>query len=92
MYFVSGSVDYTPLDEVFTFSLPNQQISIEIPIIEDTILEDEEFFLVEFVFLNDTFPVLTAGVQVNVTIIDDDSMSILIACDILYHCISTYSF
>ena len=60
---------------MFTFSLPNQQISIEIPIIEDTILEDEEFFLVEFVFINETVPVLTAGLQVNVTIIDDDSTS-----------------
>ena len=71
----SESLDYTPINDVYTFTLLNQQVKIEVPIIKDTTLEDDESFLVEFVFLNDTVPVLTAGFQANVTIIDDDGMS-----------------
>ena len=59
---------------MYTFSLPDQQSSIEIQIINDTILEEkEEQFLVEFSFLSDFVPVLISQQQALVTILDDDS-------------------
>ena len=68
------SSDYTQFFGVYTFSLPDQQFSIEIQIIDDTLLEEkEEQFLVEFSFLSDFVPVLTSQLQATVTILDDDS-------------------
>ena len=59
---------------MYTFSLPDQQSSIEIQIINDTILEEkEEEFLVGFSFLTDFVPVLSSQEQAIVTIFDDDS-------------------
>jgi hypothetical protein len=58
---------------VYTFSLPNQQLSIEIQIINDTILEEDEQFLVGFSFLSQFVPVLSFQEQALVTILDDDS-------------------
>ncbi len=57
---------------MYTFSLPNQQSSIEIQIINDTILEEDEQFLVGFSFLS-FVPVLSFQEQALVTILDDDS-------------------
>ena len=69
-----GSLDYVSFDEVYTFSLPNEQVKIDIPIINDVALEDdEEFFTIEFLFLNDSVPVSATGFQATVIIIDDDS-------------------
>ena len=68
------SSDYTRFSGVYTFSLPDQQSSIEIQIINDTILEEkEEQFLVEFFFLSDFVPILVVQEQAIVTIRDDDS-------------------
>ena len=68
------SSDYTRFSGVYTFSLPDQQSSIEIQIINDTILEDkEEQFSVEFSLLSDFVPVLVSQEQAVVTILDDDS-------------------
>ena len=59
---------------MYTFSLPDQQLSIEIQIINDTVLEEkEEQFLVEFSFLSDFVPVPISQEQALVTILDDDS-------------------
>ena len=59
---------------MYTFSLLDQQSSIEILIINDTILEEkEEEFLVGFSFLTDFVPVLSRQEQAIVTILDDDS-------------------
>ena len=61
---------------MYTFqgSLSDQQSSIEIQIIDDTLLEEkEERFLVEFSLLSDFVPVLVDQLQAIVTILDDDS-------------------
>ena len=69
-----GSLDYVSFDEVYTFSLPNEQVKIDVPIINDVALEDdEEFFTIEFLFLNDSVPVSATRFQATVIIIDDDS-------------------
>ena len=62
---------------MYIFALPNEQVTIDIPIIDDVILEDrEEFFTVEFLFLNDSVPISAIGFQATITIIDDDSTSV----------------
>lgn len=68
------SSDYIQFSGVYTFSLPDQQSTIEIQIINDTMLEEkEEQFLVEFSFLSNFVPVLVSQEQAIVTILDDDS-------------------
>lgn len=71
---LSDSSDYIRFVGVYTFSLPNQQSSIEIQIINDTILEEkEEQFLVGFSFLSNFVPILVTQERAIVTILDDDS-------------------
>ena len=62
---------------MYIFSQLNEQVTVDILIIDDDILEDrEEFFTVEFLFLNDSVPISATGFQATVTIIDDDSTSV----------------
>lgn len=87
-----GSLDYQDFDNaVLTFDVSENRQCFEIGLIDDTILESDEFFTVMLAPTSDSVRVLISMDSCTVTIIDDDSKSIPSSPPILQVCMPFHS-